>query len=153
MLKNYRSFLLASWRSMTKIAGSGSGSISQRHGSADPDPDPPQNVMDPQHWLPGTYLLSPTFSLVLQNLLKKLSKQYEIWYCPTIGVSQPWFRSWAVWCSRPGPEPEPPCCWACPWAGGLGSPSPTPGTAPPPQYKCQMPPPKNWKHWTFLDFQ
>ncbi len=26
------SFLLASWRSMTKIAGSGSGSISQRHG-------------------------------------------------------------------------------------------------------------------------
>ncbi len=43
------SFLLASWRSMTEIAGSGSGSISQRHGSADPDPDPPQNVMDPQH--------------------------------------------------------------------------------------------------------
>ncbi len=45
------SFLLASWRSMTKIAGSGgseSGSISQRHGS--PDPDPPQNVMDPQNW-------------------------------------------------------------------------------------------------------
>ena len=30
------SFLLASWRSMTKIAGS--GSISQRRGSADPDP-------------------------------------------------------------------------------------------------------------------
>jgi hypothetical protein len=49
------SFLLASWRSMTKIAGSwsksgsGSGSISQRHGSADPDPH--QNVMDPEHWL------------------------------------------------------------------------------------------------------
>ncbi len=46
------SFLLASWRSMTKIAGSGSGSesgsIGQRHGSA--DPDPPQIVMDPQHW-------------------------------------------------------------------------------------------------------
>ncbi len=42
------SFLLASWRSMTKIAGS--GSTNQRHGSADPDPDPPQNVMDPQHW-------------------------------------------------------------------------------------------------------
>ena len=40
-------FLLASWRSVTKIAGS--GSISQRHGSADPDPDPDpnQNVMDP----------------------------------------------------------------------------------------------------------
>ncbi len=29
------SLLLASWRSMTKTAGSGSGSISQRHGSAD----------------------------------------------------------------------------------------------------------------------
>jgi hypothetical protein len=43
------SFLLASWRSMTKIAGSGSGSSSQRQGSADPDPDPHQNVMDPEH--------------------------------------------------------------------------------------------------------
>jgi hypothetical protein len=39
------SFLLASSRSMMKIAGY--GSISQRHGSADPDPY--QNVMDPQH--------------------------------------------------------------------------------------------------------
>jgi hypothetical protein len=39
------SFLLASLRSMAKIAGY--GSISQRHGSADPDPY--QNVMDPQH--------------------------------------------------------------------------------------------------------
>ncbi len=40
------SFLLASWRSMTKISGSKSGSesgfISQRHGSADLDPDPYQ---------------------------------------------------------------------------------------------------------------
>ncbi len=49
------SFLLAFWKSMMKIAGSGSasgsgsecGSICQRHGSADPDPH--QNVMDPQH--------------------------------------------------------------------------------------------------------
>jgi hypothetical protein len=34
--KNIRKkqFFLASWRSMTKIAGSGAGSISQRHGSA-----------------------------------------------------------------------------------------------------------------------
>ncbi len=47
------SFLLVSWRSMTKIAGSGSesGSISQRQRSGDSDPDPHQNVMDPQHWL------------------------------------------------------------------------------------------------------
>ncbi len=44
------SFLLASWRIMTKIAGSGSesGSISQRHGSALPDPDPHRNVRDPE---------------------------------------------------------------------------------------------------------
>jgi hypothetical protein len=55
-LKSFIIFLLASWRSMTIIAGSGSasesGSISQRHGSADPDPgpDPHQNVMDQQHW-------------------------------------------------------------------------------------------------------
>ncbi len=44
---NKNCFLLASWRSMTKKAGS--GSISQRHGSPDPDPDPLQNVMDPEH--------------------------------------------------------------------------------------------------------
>ncbi len=43
------SFLLASWRSMTKIGRS--GSISQRHGSANPDTDPHQNVMDPEHCL------------------------------------------------------------------------------------------------------
>ncbi len=53
---NKQKYLLASWRSMTKIAGSGSGSgsgsISQRHGSADPDPY--QNVTDPQHCLTGT---------------------------------------------------------------------------------------------------
>ncbi len=36
-----------SWRSLTKIAGS--GSVSQRYGSADQDPY--QNVTDPQHWL------------------------------------------------------------------------------------------------------
>ncbi len=44
-------FLLTSWRSLTKIAGSGSasGSISQGYGSADPDPY--QNFLDPQHWL------------------------------------------------------------------------------------------------------
>ena len=70
------SFLLASWRSMTKIAGSGSGSgfgsrsISQRHGSA--DPDPPQNVMDPQHCL---LLMDPDpsiFIIDLQDANKKL---------------------------------------------------------------------------------
>jgi hypothetical protein len=46
------SFLLASLRSMTKIAGSGSasGSISQSHGSADPDPDPHDNVMYPEQY-------------------------------------------------------------------------------------------------------
>ncbi len=66
--KNFEqnSFLLISWRSMTKIAGSGSGSesgsISQMHGSADPDPDPHQNVIDPQHCLNFmfvTWLLGP----------------------------------------------------------------------------------------------
>ncbi len=44
-------FLLVSWRSVTKIAGSGAGSksVSQRHGSVYPDPY--QNFTDPQHWL------------------------------------------------------------------------------------------------------
>ncbi len=50
------SFLLASWRSTTKIARSRSAStgyISHRHGTADldPDPDPHQNVMDPHQRL------------------------------------------------------------------------------------------------------
>ncbi len=40
-------FLLESWKSLTKRAGSGSGSVTQWHGSADPDPN--QNVTDPQH--------------------------------------------------------------------------------------------------------
>jgi hypothetical protein len=42
-------FLLASWRSAMKIAGSGSesGSTIQRHGSTDPDPH--KNFMDPEH--------------------------------------------------------------------------------------------------------
>ncbi len=44
---NKNCFLLASWRSMMRKAGS--GSISQRHGST--DPDPLQNVMYPEHWL------------------------------------------------------------------------------------------------------
>ncbi len=42
---NKTSFLLASGRSRSKIAGS--GSVGQRHGSADQDPY--QNVADPQH--------------------------------------------------------------------------------------------------------
>jgi hypothetical protein len=49
---------LASWRSLTKRAGSGSGSVSQRNGSEDPDPhlDPYQNVTDPEHCCKQTYL-------------------------------------------------------------------------------------------------
>jgi hypothetical protein len=44
------SFLLASWRSLAKRAGS--GSFSQRYGSGDLDPDLDlyQNVTDPEHW-------------------------------------------------------------------------------------------------------
>ncbi len=41
-------FLLASWRSRAKIAGSGSGSIGQTYGSADLDQS--HIVTDPQHW-------------------------------------------------------------------------------------------------------
>ncbi len=71
-------FLLASWRSMTKIAGSGSGSTSQKHGSEDPDPDLPQNVMDPEHCFYEQHLWS--------NLVKKtnttqelMTNKYGIW--------------------------------------------------------------------------
>ncbi len=46
-------FLLASWRSMMKIEGS--GSFSQMHGSAGPDPH--RNVMDPEHCSKTIYFL------------------------------------------------------------------------------------------------
>ncbi len=45
--KRAKNLKLPSWRSLTKIAGS--GSVCQRCGSADPNPN--QNVMDPQHWI------------------------------------------------------------------------------------------------------
>jgi hypothetical protein len=49
--KRKKYFLLASWRSLTKRAGSSSGSVSHKYVSEDPDPhpDPYQNVMDPEH--------------------------------------------------------------------------------------------------------
>ncbi len=64
------SFLLASWRSMTKIArsGSASGSISQKHGAVDPDPDPHQNVIDLEHW---DKLTITFFSRTAQHILHK----------------------------------------------------------------------------------
>ncbi len=51
-----KNFLLQSWRSLTKIAGSASGSVSQRYGSANPDPY--QNVMGIR--------LTPSFSRILK---------------------------------------------------------------------------------------
>ncbi len=45
-------FLLTSWRSLRKTAGS--GSISQRYGSADPDLY--QYLIDPQHWYKQYFL-------------------------------------------------------------------------------------------------
>ncbi len=82
------SFLLASWRLITKIAGA--GSISQKHGSEDPDWDPPQNVMDPEHWF-LQWLLSDMLSLnrlmlmynvriVPRNEQKKLLKKLFGWH-------------------------------------------------------------------------
>jgi hypothetical protein len=44
--KNY--FWLASWKSMTKRAGSGAGSVNQVYRAQDPDSY--QNVTDPEHW-------------------------------------------------------------------------------------------------------
>jgi hypothetical protein len=46
-LRKTKLFLMASWRSLTKRAGSGSGTDSQRYWSEDPDPY--QNVTDPVH--------------------------------------------------------------------------------------------------------
>ncbi len=80
---------------MTKLSGYRSGSISQRHGSADPDPDPHQNIMDPEHCLPGraTYsqaaragaasqrqfqlLLDRTYSLLIIIITQIMQDQYS----------------------------------------------------------------------------
>jgi hypothetical protein len=64
-------FLLALWRPITEIRGSGFasrsgsefGSISQRHGSVDPDPDQHQNVIDPDpEHCPKKQLIKTNFS-------------------------------------------------------------------------------------------
>ena len=46
---NGKIFLLASWRSLTKRAGSRAVSVSQRYESQDPNPDPHQNVTGREH--------------------------------------------------------------------------------------------------------
>ncbi len=61
-------FLLESWRSMTKIAGSLAGSISQRHGSGNPGPY--QDVTDPQHCSFTTIFKWCTLSLVIWILIR-----------------------------------------------------------------------------------
>ncbi len=78
-------FLLASWRSMTKIAESWSGSISQMHGSADPDPY--QNVTDLQHWWKLCLLTSNerislriTVTISKSELLNRKSYIYEYFF-------------------------------------------------------------------------
>ncbi len=63
-LFNKISFLLASWRLMTKIAGS--GSISQIHGSADPDPYQNSWIRNTDSGI-GSH--TPCFTLYLASLL------------------------------------------------------------------------------------
>jgi hypothetical protein len=64
------SFLLASWRSMAKIAGS--GSISHRHGSADPDVH--QNVMAPEQWFSGRRNFGSITNKLSEVKYKRLDK-------------------------------------------------------------------------------
>ncbi len=141
MQKNFLkvfSFLLASWRSMMKIEGSGSasgsasgsGSISQRHGSADPDPH--QNVMDPEHCdqccgskdvYPGSEFLPSRIpdsaSKNLSILTKKIvSKLLKIWSGLFIPDPDPNFLPIPVPRSRIQgserhriPDPDPQHCW------------------------------------------
>ncbi len=95
------SFLLASWRSVTKIAESESGSISQRHGSADPDPDPHQDLMDPKHWKKvgsgfGTIISDPDPQ---HFCLKYLNRAVQRWIC--------WRGCWRCAVARQPPTP----CW------------------------------------------
>ena len=76
---------MASWRSMTKIAGSGStsGSIIQRHGSTGPDPH--QNVMDPEHCDP-----SDTLTYLSCFLRNNVEDPHHLWYESGF--------AWSPWC-------------------------------------------------------
>ncbi len=97
-------FLLASWRSMTKIAGSGSGSISQRYGSADPDPH--KNIMDPEHWCQLTKRFThsnnhnPSKSTILRKsktlLPTSADRQRQLFNSgiPRLYWLQTWTRQW-----------------------------------------------------------
>jgi hypothetical protein len=85
------SFLLASWRSMAKIAGSGSGSISQRHGSADPDPlvrgmDPRIRIHSKMSWISNT----------VHNILKSLKRKPKYYLVECHIIRRSWLTS-AVW--------------------------------------------------------
>ncbi len=59
-------FLFASWKPMTKRAGSRSGS--HWYGSGDPDADPHQNVADPNHWALQESLMREWIYKCMQNL-------------------------------------------------------------------------------------
>ncbi len=61
-------FMLASCRSMTKIAGS--RSITERHRSTDPDPY--QNVMESQHW--SLQKVNCDIPGILYNYIKQLAR-------------------------------------------------------------------------------
>ncbi len=104
------SFLLASGRSVTKIAGSGSGSISQRHGSADPDPDPDlhQNVIDPQHW----FKLSVCHRNVLRYLFKLESSTLNVF------ITRKWYR---IHLSPKRSDADPQHRFAPPWLTDLSA--------------------------------
>ncbi len=104
--KFYNFFFLASWRSMTKIAGS----ISQRHGSADLDPDPQiphQHVMDPQHWpkIPASWysaiLSKVLLHVVCFNLFQMCVNHMLLFFVFLINVFERWIcMSGVVWIRR-----------------------------------------------------
>ncbi len=97
--KTWRNFfLLTSWRSMTKIVGSGSasGSVSQRYGSADPDTY--KYFMDPQHWIQQCRLVcEKSLSLVGFGMSCLLSlRGWMVWFGMSCFLS---LRGWMVWFS------------------------------------------------------
>ncbi len=124
---------MASWKSMTKVAGAGAGSesICQRHGSADQDPY--QNVTDSQHCdqafsMPTLGVRDDKFGKILcvVNLLKAHTMPYRWPSWSSAGIrgrtrwtsgrasAQRWLRSWGRhffyhFCyTQPHPEIETP---------------------------------------------
>ncbi len=107
-IRKINNFLLMSWRSLTKLAGSGSGSIRQKYGSADPDPHQISRIRT-------TLIFYNIHSLTCSPSISGVSGPSPSPPSSSPPSSRspppPWDGWWGVWC----------CWWWLWWEGGLNA--------------------------------